>query len=1231
MKLQIVDYYIDDFNDDVESDSDDNNDSDEEYKPEIDNSQFKIIIFGRQQNGKTVTVNVTDFPTFFYVKVPMTWKDRERNIFETYIRGKMPRALRDSFTRTSFKKSYVFRGFNDKKSNFIRLVFKNMKAMKNVMYTFTSKDKKPKKINIPGIGPGNYFPLFESNISPLLRFIHLTNIKACGNIIINKKDYIESEDPQTTSNVEIITKWNHIKPDPDEYQSPFKILAYDIECDSSHGDFPLPQKDYTKLAKQVVETYELLVRKVKYMEHNRDKEKFYENILKWAFRRQLGITEIPYSFIEIDDLYTKSQNYRLDGKKSTLEHLIKRVVDESICHTKEIIDKKKTVTNLQIVYDRYFPALQGDPIIQIGSCFQVYGENAAYRKHLLSLKNCAPIDGVEISNHNTEKSLLNEWCKLIHEENPDIICGYNIFGFDMPYIFKRGEELGIDGIRHLGRLETFESELEEKQGKIKTEFVDMPGRIQVDIMKIVNRDFNLGSYKLDAVSANFIRGKVKDFDYNSELDRTEIKTDNTIGLNIGNYVQFIVDKGYDEDRVAEGKKFIISEKTNNSYVLEGNVPLDKKDQNIWCLGKDDISPQDIFACQKGTDMDRAVIGKYCIMDVVLCLELLSKLQMIGNNIGMGNVCNTPLSWIFMRGQGVKILSLVSKEARLNDYLLPVLVKEEDDDEKYEGAIVLDPTPGIYLDEPVSVLDYASLYPSSMISVNICHTSIVMDDKYLGDSGAELLKEKGYTHHDVKYPEYDCEKTAAGAIKSKTVKGYKTVRFVQFPDEKKGIIPNILMNLLKQRKTTRKKIPHQTFVLNNGDKHTGLVTDEDDNIIKMVDTKGNNQEFRKDIVESRADTYSQFQKNILDGLQLAYKVTANSLYGQVGAKTSAIYLKELAASTTATGREQLYIAKDYCQNPQNFPMVLENGETIYLENKVVYGDTDSVFVKYDCRYPDGSKMTGKDALKKSIDLSLKSQEGIKLLLKKPQDLEYEKTFLPFVLITKKRYTGNKYEFDPNKCKLTSMGLVTKRRDNAPIVKIVFGGIIDIIMEKCKLLPSIHYLQKCMQRLTNGKFGLEKLTISKTLNPFYKNPDQIAHKVLAERIGERDPGNKPANYDRIPYVYIKTDGKVELQGDKIENPQYIMDNKLEPDYEYYITNQIMKPVSQIFALAVEELPGFPHKAGYYNELLEMGSKKPEKIWDMKQKMAQDLLFGSVLRQLENKRNNRQEITKWFTAKK
>ena len=63
----------------------------------------------------------------------------------------------------------------------------------------------------------------------------------------------------------------------------------------------------------------------------------------------------------------------------------------------------------------------------------------------------------------------------------------------------------------------------------------------------------------------------------------------------------------------------------------------------------------------------------------------------------------------------------------------------------------------------------------------------------------------------------------------------------------------------------------------------------------------------------------FKKSIYDGLQLAYKITANSLYGQIGAPTSPIYLKEIAASTTATGREMLKLAESYSEN--DFPKIL----------------------------------------------------------------------------------------------------------------------------------------------------------------------------------------------------------------------------------------------------------------------------------------------------------------------
>ena len=91
-------------------------------------------------------------------------------------------------------------------------------------------------------------------------------------------------------------------------------------------------------------------------------------------------------------------------------------------------------------------------------------------------------------------------------------------------------------------------------------------------------------------------------------------------------------------------------------------------------------------------------------------------------------------------------------------------------------------------------------------------------------------------------------------------------------------------------------------------------------------------------------------------------------------------------------------------------------------------------------------------------------------------------------------------------------------------------------------------------------------SKTLKPesSYVNPTGVAHLVLAKRMGERDPGNRPQSNDRIPYVFIVTNQKKPLQGDRIEHPDYVREQNIPIDYEYYITNQIQKPVQQIFDL-------------------------------------------------------------------
>ena len=78
-------------------------------------------------------------------------------------------------------------------------------------------------------------------------------------------------------------------------------------------------------------------------------------------------------------------------------------------------------------------------------------------------------------------------------------------------------------------------------------------------------------------------------------------------------------------------------------------------------------------------------------------------------------------------------------------------------------------------------------------------------------------------------------------------------------------------------------------------------------------------------------------------------------------------------------------------------------------------------------------------------------------------------------------------------------------------------------------AIEYVDKCLQDLVDGKVPIEKLVVTKSLRGYYKNPKGVAHKVLADRIGEREPGNKPGPGDRVPFVFIVT--KPAAKGEKI----------------------------------------------------------------------------------------------------
>ena len=1092
-------------------------------------SVYDIIMFGSTEEGHTVSVKVSDFEPYFYVKIPDKFACRQPltgwvNDFYEYLidtkyhdkkygyeRDIISKRYKDHLVSIKLVKKKEFYGFtNNRDFYFMKITVKSLGLFNSLRYFFKSPPEEFQKKYAY-----QRFEMYESGLTPFLRFIHLQNIKPCGWIELPAKSYSIisnscDDDSYSKANFHLETNYKYVKPYDSNRTAPILIASFDIECTSSHGDFPVAIKDYSKVVNDL-----------------------YTIAKSGNFSKQTITEGLLTAYSEDVSIGTETL-HRIYAKSEPNEKQIKKIIDKVISSMNDICNSSNRDSEtynkgvlLQLL-NKNMPKLKGDSIIQIGTTVHRYGSPEVIYKSMISLKSCDDIDEVDVVCCKTEEELLLRWKDLMQRLSPDVLIGYNIFGFDFPYVWNRSKELGIDdyGVG-FGRLSERNCQMLEQKlsssalGDNIMYYIDADGIILIDVLKIMQKDHKLDSYKLDNVAKVFIGDK-----------------------------------------------------------------------------KNDLTPNEIFSKFRGNSYDRKVIAEYCIQDCCLVNHLFHKLKILENNIGMGNVCSVPLNYLFMRGQGIKIFSLVANECRKSNYLIPDLkgFREEDEDESgYEGAIVLIPNEGMYLDDYIVTLDFASLYPSSMIERNLSHDCYVNNPDYDNLPGIE--------YKTVEYDIYE------GKGDAKRVVGKKSCKFVQLPNNEKGIIPRILQYLLKQRKVTRKKIEYTTLYTDNTT-YSGILKSETDDKYNLYDIENDKyiDVLKSDVIKTE-DTYDPFEKDVLDALQLAYKITANSLYGQIGARTSQIYLKEIAACTTATGRERILHAKEFV-------------ETEYGA-EVIYGDTDSIFCKFNKVDENGNILKGLEGLKFAIEQGKKASEDINKVLPYPQNLEYEKTFYPFIIFSKKRYVGNLYEEDPyKKPKQKSMGIVLKRRDNAPIVKKIYGGIIDILLNEKDLNKSVEFLDRELKRLINNEYPLEDLIISKTLKSTYVNPQSMAHKVLADRMGLRDPGNKPQVNDRIPFVYIKVppEKEIKLQGDRVEHPDYIRENNLVPDYEFYITNQLLRPVAQLYTLCLEQLPNYDRDVNYWidkaqelqekKEIYKDENKLANYIQTLKERDVERLLFSNYI---------------------
>ncbi|MEM0354051.1 MAG: DNA polymerase domain-containing protein [Thermoplasmata archaeon] len=1537
---------------------------------EMDDEIYVIQLFGRTEDDQDVCLKVVGFTPFFYVEIPEFWTNKEVKLFVDVLKDRVSRCmcnsgsknLTSSQVRYTILQKHKFYNFTNKKLfKFVLLAFRSQIVMKK----FVSILSKPLKI--PGVDRiSRSYQIFESNIEPHIRFMHINNLSSCGWVSIEKSK-LKKIDGYSFCDHSYEVYWRNVKPSKeDNRMAPFKIMGYDIECVSCDENFPQAGRKDDKII-------------------------------------QIGLTMYRYGSME--------------------------------CYEQHILTLKKCA-----------------PIKNV--CLECYEtEKELIRGFAQKIRKLRPDFMVGYNNFGFDDKYIYDRIMRIDQEEADEL-GVDVNSLENKFIDEILTTMGKVNNRYIIDNEGVEKSLTQFETKFlsssalgdnELKFFHIPGILSIDMMKVIQRNHSLSGYKLDNVSANFINERVEEI---TEIEKEKLSSDNydKIGINIytrstkalekKSYIQIVVDDGYSRSPLNDGSKYKVLDivpcygnnglierwaikiEINSTDLKELKDALSKfSNKVLWTFAKNDMhhtSINKIFA--DGDPKGIRKIAVYCLKDCKLVNLLLAKLEIIVNSIGMAKVCHVPLSYLFLRGQGVKIFSLVSKKCREKNFLIPVLQRKEKDDsitdeETYEGATVISPKPAVYL-SPIGVLDYSSLYPNSMREKNLSHECYVNDPKY------DNLP--GYIYHDVEIVLKDkkgmLQRNLDGTIKkerhrfaqeivtdeqineelrevfdkirsdmNENIKKITEQRYLS-DDNRKIIINNEKVFLEREMQEQIAKVRSQAERINDirkitekrinevecqkdleNDKRRKIVEkmrkEMNEEIEKINEEVEMTEEFRKILIDNERENaqkkmndeklkkynFSQgkfvrygilpeiltellnkrketnnklsqekdpFVKSILNALQLAYKITANSLYGQTGAPTSPIYFVAIAACTTAIGRERLQYAKEMVEKnfsgseviygdsvTEDTPLILrdenkdiqittigelgnnwepyisgvsckeqaktkylvwtskgwakirriirhkttkklyrimtgagcvdvtedhsllgKNGEMIkpgdcllgmelmhgfveptnrysnisvdeafvwgcfmrngncsiwkrneeyqysweltswnlellkrcktileklegikfnildqmivpfklvpvertkyltkkyrhflydggnkkivpmevlnailpiknayiegylsaqgnngysikvagkvvaqsfyyllrclgysvtidlqeeeytleYLSNntkdlfmvrkkqllevtsvggygsylydletdagsfmagvgEIIVKNTDSIFINFHIKDANGNDRTDKDALVKTIELAQKAAKIINDNVPRPQTIVYEKTLHPFILVAKKKYVGLLYEKDPNRYSLKSMGVVLKRRDNAPIVKIVVGGIINHILKNRDIKKAIEYTEQVIQNLMDGKYPIDKFIISKTLKAKYKKPSTIAHKILADRMALRDPGNKPQINDRIPFVYIVKDfgtwkKKDILQGDLVEHPDYVIKNNLKVDYLYYLKHQIINPATQILELMIP-------------------TKDVEKF------------FNRFIIEEESKRRGRQSMVKWM----
>jgi DNA polymerase elongation subunit (family B) len=722
-----------------------------------------------------------------------------------------------------------------------------------------------------------------------------------------------------------------------------------------------------------------------------------------------------------------------------------------------------------------------NPVHEIFQISVILSQHKVNDKHLFTIGQPHPIPDVTTHYFKSELELLRGFFQFIREERPNVILGYNSLGFDLRYILRRCVPA-------------------PKGPKYKNE----PKQPVYNLSKEI---FGLNYFTLNTTPCTETMESWSSSAFGNQTF-TLLEIDGVVLIDLFPIIsrEFKL-VSYKLDSVAE-------------YFLGAN--------------KDPVTPKELFKTfESKHPASLARVGKYCVQDAMLTFSLFEKLQTWMGMCEMAKTTKVPLMFLFTKGQQVKIYSQLLDYAQKNDYVIESNVVNYEDI-TYKGATVYAPSPGMY--NNVLAFDFASLYPSIIISHNIDYSTLVRDDDHsIPDEHCHIFEWSDHENceHDPKRPE-NIRKA------DKVYCGNYRYRFLKHEIFGRGIIPTIIDDQLKARKNTRNELAK---------------------VKKRLEEEKLDDEDRK-MLELKADVLEERQKS--------YKVNANSMYGVLGARKGYLPMLPAAMSVTYVGRQSIKKASQYIEQTH--------------QGTILYGDTDSCF----CTFPIQD-------LRVLHELAQQISEETRKLFPAPMKLEYEgKIYKDFFILSKKRYAAR--ACDENGVMQGGMlkkGVQTKRRDSTKLLKVIYDKAIEHIMNGMTYKDMLSYLTDSFHKMFTLQYEDKYYTITKSLakEDYASRPPQL---VVAEKMKAR--GKQVPVGARIDYVVTTKGGWKASQAEKIEEDAYYRTYRsaFQLDYLFYMKKQLMIPIGEIVEKAYQKMPEY--RTNWLDNMFETRVKYNEVVKEL-----------------------------------